>query len=83
MLAAELRAEYESPPPTLVGVVVNSNGFDNLLNRLHDLRAIERQNARLTQLVAHQRAAVAAQAKRLAAGHRPPPASLRGGGGGA
>lgn len=66
VLADELRAEYESPAPTLVGVVVNAHGFDDLLNRLSDLRAIERQNTRIVHLVRDQRVAVAAQARRLA-----------------
>jgi hypothetical protein len=66
ILAAELVAEYESPPPTIVGVIVDAHGFDDLLNRLSYLRAIERQNARATQLVKDQRLAVAAQARRLA-----------------
>ena len=52
MLAAELLAEYESPPPTLVvGVIVNAHGFDDLLNRVNNLRAIERQNAQMIRVV--------------------------------
>lgn len=65
VLAAELLADYESPPPTLVGVIVDAHGFDDLLNRLNRLRAIERQNAGITKLVSTQRIAVAAEARRL------------------
>ena len=43
-LAAQLRADYETPPPTIVGVVVDSGGFDDLLNGVADLTAIERRN---------------------------------------
>ena len=66
MLAAELLAEYESPPPTLVGVIVNAHGFDDLLNRVSDLRAVERQNAQMIALVKTQREAVARQTQTLA-----------------
>src|SRR5207248_1994124 len=37
VLAAELLADYESPPPTVVGVIVNSHGFDDLLNGVRNL----------------------------------------------
>ncbi len=67
VLADELRAEYESPPPTLVGVIVSAGGFDDLLNRVSDLRAIERANARMTALVRGERTAVAAQTRVLGA----------------
>jgi len=66
VLAGELLAEYESPPPTIVNVIVDAHGFDDLLNRLSDLRAIERQNTQMTALVRDQRTAVAAEARRLA-----------------
>jgi peptidoglycan hydrolase CwlO-like protein len=67
VLAAELRAEYESPPPTIVNVVVDAHGFDDLLNRVSNMRAIEQRNARAMQLVRDQRHAVRLQAGRLAA----------------
>jgi septal ring factor EnvC (AmiA/AmiB activator) len=67
VLAAELLAEYESPPPTLVNVVVDSRGFEDLLNRIRNLKTIEHQNAQITQLVRSTRLAVQAQARRLAA----------------
>jgi septal ring factor EnvC (AmiA/AmiB activator) len=64
-LGNELRAEYESPPPTIVGVIVSANGFDDLLNRVRNLRAIEHHNAQITTEVKRQRRDVAAQARRL------------------
>jgi peptidoglycan hydrolase CwlO-like protein len=66
ILASELLAEYESPPPTIVNVIVDSHGFDDLLSRLRNLRAIEHQNSQATRRVKDQRLAVAAQARRLA-----------------
>ncbi len=35
--SSELPAEYETPSPSIVGVVVSSRGFDDLLNRVEDL----------------------------------------------
>jgi peptidoglycan hydrolase CwlO-like protein len=67
VLAAELVAEYESPPPTLMNVVVDARGFDDLLNRVTDLRAVERRNAQTVRLVNGARVSVAAQTRRLAA----------------
>jgi hypothetical protein len=67
ILASELVAEYESPPPTLMNVVVNSRGFDDLLNQLSDLRAVERRNTETVRLVNDARVDVTAQAKRLTA----------------
>jgi peptidoglycan hydrolase CwlO-like protein len=66
ILAAQLVAEYESPSPTLMTVVVDAHGFDDLLNRLNNLRAIERRNTQTVALVNHARIAVTAQARRLA-----------------
>jgi peptidoglycan hydrolase CwlO-like protein len=66
VLAAELLAEYESPPPTVVNVIVDADGFDDLLNGLSNLKAIEHQNATSTRLVNEARAAVTADAQRLA-----------------
>jgi peptidoglycan hydrolase CwlO-like protein len=65
-LAAQLRADYESPPPTLVGVVVDSGGFDSLLNGLQNLTSIERSNARTIESVRAARIAVQAQTVHLA-----------------
>ncbi|MGO9885050.1 MAG: hypothetical protein ACLPV4_18795, partial [Solirubrobacteraceae bacterium] len=65
-LAAQLRADYETPPPTLMGVVVDSGGFNQLLNGLSELTAIERQNTTDAENVRAARAAVAAETARLA-----------------
>jgi hypothetical protein len=66
VLAAQLVAGYESPPPTLVDVVVNANGFDQLLNELQNMKAIERRNTLATIAVRDARVAIAQQAARLA-----------------
>jgi peptidoglycan hydrolase CwlO-like protein len=66
VLAAQLVRNYEAPPPTVVNVIVEANGFNDLLNRLTDVRAIEHANASAVKLVRTQRAAVEAQARRLA-----------------
>jgi len=66
-LAAQLRADYETPPPTLMGVVVDAGGFNQLLDGLSQLTAIERRNTIAAESVRAARAAVAAETARLAA----------------
>jgi peptidoglycan hydrolase CwlO-like protein len=64
-LAAQLRADYESPPPNLVSVVVDAKGFDQLVNGVRTLTAIRRSNVATTQRVVDDRRAVQAQAAEL------------------
>ena len=64
-LAAQLRADYESPPPNLVSVVVNAKGFDQLVNGVRDLTAIRRSNVATMQRVVADRKAVQAQTATL------------------
>ncbi len=59
-------ADYETPPPDLVNVVLTSRGFEDLLNNVRAARAIDRANARAIRLVAQARIAVVAEALRLA-----------------
>jgi len=66
-LAQQLVADYEAPPPNLIDVVLTSNGFQQLLNQVNQLKAIARANARATQLVREARTAVAAETRKLAA----------------
>ena len=66
LLAQELVANYETPPPSLMDVVLTSDGFQDLLNNVTALRAIDRANARAIRLVAETRIAIAAEARRLA-----------------
>jgi hypothetical protein len=65
VLAAQLVADYESPQPTLVDVVLRARGFDDLLNGLSQLRSIARANANTIQLINTTRLAVAAETRRL------------------
>jgi peptidoglycan hydrolase CwlO-like protein len=64
-LAAQLRADYESPPPNLVSVVVDAKGFDQLVNGVRNLTAIRRSNVATMQRVVDDRRAVQAQAAQL------------------
>lgn len=66
ILASQLVADYESPTPTLVDVIIESRGFDDLMNRVRNLKAIARANAGEIRLVVSARRAVAAEARRLA-----------------
>ncbi len=65
ILAAQLVAQYESPPPTLVGVVLEAHGFSDLLNRMHQMRAVAQQNARAVKRVMSVRREVARETARL------------------
>jgi hypothetical protein len=47
-------------------VVVDAHGFDDLLNRLHNMKAIEQRNAQETRAVNSARLAVGRQARQLA-----------------
>jgi peptidoglycan hydrolase CwlO-like protein len=67
LLARQLVANYETPPPSLVDVVLTSSGFQDLLNKVNGLKAIARANAHVIRLVGEARTAVAAEARRLAA----------------
>jgi peptidoglycan hydrolase CwlO-like protein len=67
LLAQQLLANYETPPPSLMDVILTSNGFRELLNNVNALRAIDSANARTIQLVGQARIAVAAEARGLAA----------------
>lgn len=66
VLGVQLRRDYESPPPNLVNVIVDSSGFNDLLNQINNMRAVERRNAHTVQQVITQRRLVAVQAKRYA-----------------
>ena len=66
LLAQQLVANYETPPPTLMDVVLTSSGFQDLLNKVTAVTAIGRANAHAIRLVREARIAVAAEARRLA-----------------
>jgi uncharacterized coiled-coil protein SlyX len=66
VLVAQVVAAYESPPPSIVTVVLDAHGFGDLIERVDDLKAIGQQNANATTQVIEARAAVASETKHLA-----------------
>ncbi len=67
VLAAQLVGTYEGGQPNLVEVVLESRGFNDLLERLNFVQRIGHQDARIAADVKAARRAVAAQAVRLGA----------------
>jgi hypothetical protein len=65
LLAKQLVANYETPPPNLIDVVLMSHGFQNLLEQMTQLRTLARADAHTTQQVSQARIAVTAQARQL------------------
>jgi peptidoglycan hydrolase CwlO-like protein len=65
-LAAQLRAQYESPPPSLVNVVVSAGGFNQLVNSLSDMSKLRRANARTVAALQIAKAQVTVETKHLA-----------------
>jgi peptidoglycan hydrolase CwlO-like protein len=64
-LAAQLRAQYESPPPSLVNVVVSAGGFNQLVNGLSDMARLRRANARTIAAVQTAKSRLAVEAQQL------------------
>jgi peptidoglycan hydrolase CwlO-like protein len=67
LLAQQLVANYETPPPNLIDVVLTSSGLQDLLERVSEVKTLETANARTIRLVAEERIALAADTRRLAA----------------
>ncbi|MGN6372665.1 MAG: hypothetical protein ACTHM1_06705 [Solirubrobacteraceae bacterium] len=67
VLIAQVVAAYESPPPSIVTVILQAHGFADLIERVDDLKAIGQQNAQATKRVTDARQAVAVETKHLAA----------------
>ena len=67
VLAQQLVGSYESDRPDVVTVVLESTGFQNLLERLAFAQRIGNQDAHITGQVRAARRAVAAEATRLGA----------------
>jgi peptidoglycan hydrolase CwlO-like protein len=65
LLAAQLVAQYESPSPDIVDVVLESHGFTDLLEHVDQLRRIAQQNAHAVVRVAHDKKLVAVETVRL------------------
>jgi peptidoglycan hydrolase CwlO-like protein len=66
VLVEQVIAAYESPPPSIVSVILNAHGFGDLIERVNDLKAIGQENANATTRVSETRAAVAKETQRLA-----------------
>jgi hypothetical protein len=66
VLVAQVVAAYESPPPSIVTVILNAHGFGDLIERVDDLKAIGQQNATATAHVIQARAAVSKETRHLA-----------------
>jgi peptidoglycan hydrolase CwlO-like protein len=66
VLVAQVVAAYESPPPSIVTVVLEAHGFGDLIERVDEMRAIGLENANATNQVIRARAAVTKETQRLA-----------------
>jgi murein DD-endopeptidase MepM/ murein hydrolase activator NlpD len=66
-LARQLVNNYEASPPDLVSVILESHGFQDLLERLQFAQRIQRQDVRIITAVKAARRRVAAEAIRLGA----------------
>jgi hypothetical protein len=66
VLVAQVVAAYESPPPSIVTVILDAHGFGDLIERLDDLKAIGQENATATTRVIVTKAAVTKETQRLA-----------------
>jgi peptidoglycan hydrolase CwlO-like protein len=66
-LEANLVANYENEPPDLVTVILEANGFNDLLERINFLQRIGRQDAQVIVATRAARAAVKRQVSVLAA----------------
>jgi peptidoglycan hydrolase CwlO-like protein len=66
-LAAQLRAQYESPPPSLVNVVVSAGGFNQLVNQVSYMAKLRRSNERTVAAVQAAKRQLTMLTKRLTA----------------
>ncbi len=67
LLSRQLVSNYESDPPDLVSVVLESTGFNDLLERIDFLQRAEQQQQTIIQLTRVAKAQATAEANRLAA----------------
>lgn len=66
VLANQLVADYEQGKPDMMSVVLNAQGFADLLERVDRLKAISKQNAKVVAAVRNARVAVRSQTRHLA-----------------
>jgi murein DD-endopeptidase MepM/ murein hydrolase activator NlpD len=67
VLAHRLVGTYETPPPDIVTVILESHGFADMLERIAFARKIQHQDAEVVTQVRRSRSAVAEQATALGA----------------
>jgi murein DD-endopeptidase MepM/ murein hydrolase activator NlpD len=67
VLSQQLVSSYESDRPDLISVVLESSGFQDLLERVAFARRIQKRNTQIVAQVKAARRAVAAEATRLGA----------------
>jgi peptidoglycan hydrolase CwlO-like protein len=67
VLSKQLVSTYEAERPDIVSVVLESTGFQDLLERIQFIQKIQKQDAQVVSQVKAARRAVAAQATRLGA----------------
>ncbi len=65
-LAANLVATYEGSPPNLTTVLLNSHGFNDLLDQMSFMQRVAHQNADIVGITRTARAEVVREAERLA-----------------
>jgi peptidoglycan hydrolase CwlO-like protein len=65
-LAQQLVAQYESPSPDLVNVILESHGFTDLIEKVGQMHTLAASNASVIKQVARDRRLVAEQVERLA-----------------
>ncbi len=64
-LAANLRASYESGSPNLVDVILNSNGFSNLLNQVNYIKDAQSKDTQIVRVMQIARTRVQQEAMSL------------------
>lgn len=65
LLAAQLVSQYESPSADIVGVVIQSHGFADLLERVDQMRLLAEHNAAVVKRVDQEKARVTTLTARL------------------
>ncbi len=65
-LTANLQTAYRNPEPDIVSVVMNANGFSDLLEQADFLKRVAERNARIMDIARTSRGAVTRQTGRLA-----------------
>jgi peptidoglycan hydrolase CwlO-like protein len=66
VLAQQLVAQYESPPPDIVSVVLESSGFADLLERVDSMKRVVTKNTQVGTRVAAEQKQVKGQVAHLA-----------------